>query len=370
MITDKNSYLCKQNKLKMKRKLLLIVCCLVGMIAAAQHVIIVKKGDAQSLLDAIAEANQWNEHSDADRLFILIPNGFYDLGETVLTRISGHNIALIGQSMEGVVIQNKPDVKTESISKTAIFQNRGTNNYYQDMTLKNALDYYVSEPDGRAVTLQDKGTRTICNRVRMLSYQDTYYSDNDKCQNYMQDTEIHGTIDFICGAGDVWFERCKIVTEKRSLDGSGINIITATRTSETPWGYVFSHCTIENDVSAFNYGRSWHTNPRCVWMYTTLLTPDKLVPTRFDAKGMKTSLNYFKEYRTTDANGCDISPKSNVVTFTLRDDTQPFEAETMMTADEARQYTLKNVFGTWQPDKVLKKLERTGRKLKKQYKLY
>jgi hypothetical protein len=332
-------------------------------------VIVVKKGDVESLLQAIDEANRLNAEKDAARTVILIPDGYYDLGDRTLTRISGHQVALVGQSMEGTVIRNKPDVKIESISKTAVFQNRGTNNYYQDLTLRNDLDYYSAVPDGRAVCLQDKGMRTICNRVRMLSYQDTYYSDNEKCQHYLQDTEIHGTIDFICGAGDVWFERCRIVTEKRTPDGSGCNIITATRTSDTPWGYVFSYCTIENRVSVFNYGRSWHTNPRCVWMYTTLLTPEKLVPTRFDAEGMKTSGNYFKEYKTRDARGRDITPSTNVVTFTLRDHTQPFVAETIMTREEARQYTLKNVFGDWQPAKTLRKLEKTCRKLKKKYQM-
>ena len=334
-----------------------------------QRVIVVEKNSVESLLAAISEANQRNDTVTAERLFIMIPDGVYDLGETTLTRISGHNIALVGESMTGTVIQNKPDVKIESISKTAVLQNRGTGNYFQDLTLKNALDYYNVEPDGRAVTLQDKGTRTICNRVRMLSYQDTYYSDNERCQSYMLDTEIHGTIDFICGAGDVWFERCRIVTEKRTPDGSGVDIITATRTSETKWGYVFNHCTIENDVSAFNYGRSWHTNPHCVWLYTTLLTPEKLEATRFDDEGMKTSGNYFKEYGTMDAQGRNITPKSNVVTFTLRDHTQPFEAETIMTADEAKQYTLERIFGDWHPDKELKKLEKQAQKQKKQHKL-
>ena len=332
-----------------------------------QRVIVVEKDNPQSLLDAISRANAENADSTAERMFILIPDGFYDLGETTLTRISGHNIAMVGQSTTGTIIRNQPDVKTESISKTAVFQNRGTNNYYQDLTLKNDLDYYSAEPDGRAVTLQDKGTRTICNRVRMLSYQDTYYSDNERSQCYMQDTEIHGTIDFICGAGDVWFERCKIVTEKRTPDGSGINIITATRTSETPWGYVFNHCTIENDVSQFNYGRSWHTNPRCVWMHTTLLSPEKLVATRFDAEGMKVSTNYFKEYATMDAEGHDITPETNVVTFTLRDHTLPFVAETIMKQDEAAQYTLKRIFGSWKPAKILKHLDRTSEKLKKKH---
>ena len=342
---------------------------MISLSTLGQRVIVVEKDNVQSLLDAISTANEQNADTTAERLFILIPNGFYDLGETMLTRISGHNVALIGESMKGVIIRNKPDIKIESISKTAVFQNRGRNNYYQDLTLKNDLDYYASEPDGRAVTLQDKGTRTICNRVRMLSYQDTYYSDNEKCQNYMRDTEIHGTIDFICGAGDVWFEGCKIVTEKRTRDGSGTNIITATRTSETPWGYIFNHCTIENDVSMFNYGRSWHTNPHCVWLHTTLLTPRKLETTRFDDEGMKISSNYFKEYATMDAQGHDITPKTNVVTFTLRDHTQPFVAETIMTKEESKQYTLKRVFGDWRPDKILKKLEKQSKKIKKQHNL-
>ena len=208
------------------KRLLISITFLLGSIALlAQHVIVVKKGDVKSLLAAIDEANNRNASKDAEPLFILIPDGYYDMGDRVLTRISGHRVALIGQSTEGTIIRNKPDVKTESISKTAVLQNRGWGNYYQDLTLRNDLDYYHVEPDGRAVCLQDKGDRTICNRVRMLSYQDTYYSDNEKCQHYMKETEIHGTIDFICGAGDVWFERCRIVTEKRTPDGSGNNII-------------------------------------------------------------------------------------------------------------------------------------------------
>ena len=80
----------------------------------AQHVIVVKKGDVESLLAAIDEANNRNASKDAEPLFILIPDGYYDMGDRVLTRISGHRVALIGQSTEGTIIRNKPDVKTES----------------------------------------------------------------------------------------------------------------------------------------------------------------------------------------------------------------------------------------------------------------
>ena len=331
----------------------------------AQQVFVVKKGDAKDLLDVIDQVNRLNATPQAERTFILIPDGYYDLKEKTLTRILGNNVALVGQSMEGTIIRNAPDVKIEGISRTAIFQNRGTNNYFQDLTLRNDLDYYAVGEDGRAVCLQDKGTRTICNRVRMLSYQDTYYSDNELCQHYFQDSEIHGTIDFICGAGDVWFEHCLIVTEKRSPDGSGRDIIAAPRTSDTPWGYIFNHCTIKNDVSSYHLGRAWHTNPCCVWLYTTLLTPEKLLPERFDPQGMKISRCFFREYGTMDSQGHDITPKSHVETFTLRDNTQPYVSETIMTREEAKQYTLKRIFADWEPDKELRKWEGQAKKLLK-----
>lgn len=362
----------------MKKYLLLTLCLMAMMTAQAQQVIVVKKSDANSLLEAIETANKQNADKQAERLYILIPDGFYDLGERVLTRITGHHIALIGESMEGTVIQNKPDAKNEGISKTAIFQNRGTGNYFQDMTLKNALDYYAAGAAGRAVTLHDKGTRTICNRVKMLAYQDTYYTDGEDCQIYLTDSEIHGTVDFICGGGDVWFERCKIVTEKRSLDGSGRDVIAAPRTSDTPWGYIFHRCTIENIESPFEYARGWNKTPHCIWLYTTLLSPEKLNPTRFDTRGMNTVANDFKEYGTMDASGRDITPKTNVLTYHMtKKKTEGGKEivtesrctdETILTREQAEGYTIDRVFGDWHPDRVAKEIDKQAQKLKKRLK--
>ena len=349
----------------MKRLFVVFICVLMALGCLAQRVILVEKGSAQSLLDAISQANELNGNKDAKPLYILIPDGFYDLGERVLTRITGHHIALIGQSMSGTVIQNKPDVKNEGLSKTAVIQNRGSENYFQDLTLKNALDYYAAGAAGRAATLHDKGTHTICNRVRLLSYQDTYYSDNDQCQLYFQDSEIHGTVDFICGDGDVWFERCRLVTEKRTLDGSGRNVITAPKTSKTQWGYIFNHCTVENIVSNFEYARGWSATPHSIWLHTTLLTPERLNPTRFDSHGMRTIQNDFKEYGTIDAQGRDITPRSNVVTFTLKDEKNP--VETILTDDEAKRYTIKRVFLDWNPQEVVRQTEKKAKKLLKRH---
>ena len=349
-----------------KATLLVIVMAWVASLVAAQpKAIFVKAGNAQSFLDAIEQANQLNQDSaHAGRLLIFVPNGTYDLGDRVLTTLTGHNVAIIGESMNGTIIVNKPAVENEGIGKTATLRLMTSDTYLQDLTLKNALEYYKSGAAGRAVCLHDKGTRTICKRVRLLSYQDTYYSDNLRAQAYFEDSEIHGTIDFICGAGDVYFNRCNIVTEKRTPNGNGCNVIAAPRTADTPWGYVFESCTVYNRMSSFHYARGWHTHPRCAWLNTRLMSPEKLEPTRFAPKGMRTVDSEFYEYHTTDACGRDITPASNVVTFTLKDEHRSLE--TILTPKASRRYQLKKIFPDWRPEKKVVAWSKTIRELKQQ----
>ena len=347
-------------------KLLTLLICLATTCLAGKpsHVIKVKAGDVKSLIKAIVDANQLNADTASERLYILIPNGTYDLGEITLTTIAGHNISLIGESMEGTVIVNAPKVENEGIAKTATLLNRGWNTYVQDLTLKNALDYYNSGPAGRAVCWQDKGNRTVFKRVRMLSYQDTYYSHSEECQHYFEDCEIHGTVDFLCGAGDVYFNRCLIVTEK-CKEGAEKNVIAAPRTSVTEWGYVFNGCTIRNIVSPFYLARAWHTHPRCVWMNTRLETPEQLLKERYDPYGLRTVDNDFFEFHTTDAQGHDITPQTNVVNFICKEESR--QVETILTAKEAKRFSLKNIFPDWKPGKVSAKEQKRAMKMKQAY---
>ena len=359
----KNAYLCKQMK---KNNLLLAVLLLLipVMLYAKPRCLVVKAGDAASLLSTIEEASKLNADSTAERLYIFIPNGFYDLGDQVLTTILGYNISLVGESMEGTIIRNAPPLENESISKTATLLNRGHNTFVQDLTIKNDLDYYHSGPAGRAVCWQDKGNRVIFKRVRMLSYQDTYYSHSETCQHYFEDCELHGTVDFLCGAGDVFFNRCLIVTENRNEDGSGTDVIAAPRTSVTKWGYVFTDCTVRSNKSDFHLARGWHTLPRCVWLNTRIESPQLLRQTRFDPNSIRSVDVVFGEYHTMDAEGRDITPRSNYVTFVSKEERN--RIETVMTAEEAMRYDIKNVFPDWRPEKICKVLEEQALKLRRQ----
>ena len=279
------------------------------------HVYDIPAGDAAALMLVCSQLQ------DGDT--VLLHDGVYDLGETALTTISASNVVIKGESMEGTIIKNAPDAKTEGISTTATILNTGSDNIFEDLTLQNALDYYKAD-NGRAVCLQDKGTRTACYRVRMLSYQDTYYSNKPGQQCWFEDCEIHGTVDFICGSGSVYFYNTLLYCEKRTKDGSGQDCITAnnSQTAQQDKGYVFDRCTIVSECPVVSLSRTWNDQPQVAYLLTTLdmskgefgLNDSKIQ--RWTIAGMNNCLPYdFAEYNTMDTDGNVISPESNKVNF-------------------------------------------------------
>ena len=314
----------------------------------------VKAGDADNLLAVIEIANA--QASADSRTKIFVSAGTYDLGKTCLTRISGNNISLIGEGMDKTIIVNAPEVANEGIGTTATILITGQNAYLQDLTLQNALDYYSAASAGRAVCLQDKGARTICKNVKMLSYQDTYYSNANK-QFYWETSEIHGTVDFICGNGDVFFNKCILVCESRKKDEkNGEATITAPYTdASNTFGYVFDGCTIENKASKFNFGRAWGGVPRLAFLNTTLNQPSEIAATRFTASGMNVVADKFVEYNSVNAEGTVVSPATNIVKFVK--DSKSNEMETIITSEQAASYSLDKVFTDWTPAALASQVE-------------
>lgn len=312
----------------------------------------VNAGDADNLLSTLSVANA--TASDDQRTYIYVPDGTYDLGSACLTAIAGNNISIIGQSMDGTIIKNTPT--EEGIGVTATFYITATGTYFQDLTIQDALDYYDSSTAGRAVCIQDKGDETVCKNVKLLSYQDTYYTNNNSGHFYWEDSEIHGCVDYICGGGDAYFNRCLLYNESRASGSkSGSATMTAPYTNGSDWGYVFESCTVENAASSFNYGRAWGGTPRLAFLNTTLNQPSEIASSRFTLAGMNVVADKFVEYNTMDADGNVVSPSTNVLTFTHSDGNNTIE--TILTDDEAAEYALDNVFTSWAPDELCEQVE-------------
>lgn len=288
---------------------------------------IVPAGDGASLVMAIKAAKATANTK------IFLPNGTYDLEASVKTEISGTNVSIIGQDMEKVIIKNAPPISMEGLGKADLFLNTGSGLYIQDLTLQNALDYYNSGSAGRAPTLHDQGTQTINKNVRHLSHQDTYYSHKTGGLYYFEGGELHGTVDYLCGNGKVYYNEVKLVNEERSS-------ATITANSEL---YVFNNCTIENHAGSYNFGRAWSDNPTCIYLNTILEDPSKLIETRWNLEGINCDYKIAGEYGTKDKDGNNITPTSNTITFKKANTT----LNTILAESELSKYTIDKVLGTW-----------------------
>ena len=300
---------------------------------------VISSGDVSSLMFAIKSAQE------GDKIFL--PNGTYDFGETVLTPISANNLSIIGQSTDGVIIKNAPDIKKEGLGSADLFQNTSTGLYMQDLTLQNDLDYYKAGT-GRAPVLQDNGTQTIMKNVNMRSYQDTYYSKSG--DYYFEGGLIQGTVDYICGNGNAYFNGVTLLNKSRSAtETSGECTITAAQTVGDQKGYVFNGCSIETESKTFNFGRSW-TDAKTAFLNTTIKS-GKLIGTRWTVKGMNSVPVSYMEYNTVDLSGNGMNtPTSNVIEFTHS--TGNKKMETILTEEEAKEYALDKFFTDWDPASI------------------
>ena len=286
--------------------------------------------------DAVKAANAFQ----ADNRFrIFVKDGEYYLGDAITT-ITASNVSIIGESAEGTVLYNKPTV--EGISTTATIQLAGKNVYMQDITLKNAYDYVGTT--GRAVALQDKGDKNIFKNIKLLSFQDTYYSNNNSMRAYFEDCQINGTVDFICGGGDIVFKRNLIFLEDRSG-----NVITAPA-GTGDWGYVFMDCTIDGYASnqgSYTLGRPWNNDPRCVFLNTTM----KVIPAAAGWSDMSKEVvpGLFAEYKSVTASGSAVDCSSRKTQYTAGTVTY----DPVLSDTDAAKFTVENILSgndQWLPE--------------------
>lgn len=298
--------------------------------------IVGKDGDMDAAIKA-ANENTKRDH----RYYIFVPDGEYQLtGNTNIscstdsqnapvdengvsrpdmngqnnhmTKITKSNISLIGQSKEGVKIWNHPVV--EGSSYTATIQLDKTNDFYaQDLTLENQFNYWGayggSSGAGRAVAFWDRGNRSVLKNVALKSYQDTYYSNNTSpdYRGYFENCDLWGVVDWICGNGDIWFEKCNLIVRDRT----GNNIAAPNTEVVQVWGYVFNNCTIRPETDKptqfkgndWTLARPWNNSPACTFLNTKMYTQPRTYGWNNMTKGLVVR---FHEYNSVDESDTPI----------------------------------------------------------------
>lgn len=301
---------------------------------AATGYYVVPANDGAGFILALNSAN--SEGTEESPAKIFLPNGLYDLGNTCLTSVAS-NVSIIGESQDGVKIKNAPDEEGIGITATLLFS--GSNIYLQDLALNCSAENCATPSASRCVTIQDKGTKNICKNVSLLSGQDTYYSNGAATQKaFFDNCYITGTVDFLCGGGDVVFNNTTLYINSRS----SANVVAAPNTdATTQWGYLMLNCTIDgaaDQANKYNFCRPWNGSPAATWINTVC----KLLPSAKAFTNMTNGLVLrFHEYNTTDANG-------NAITGHVLDDCKGASADALyLTAEEAANYTIDNVLGEW-----------------------
>lgn len=229
--------------------------------------------------------------------------------DNAMTWLQKSNVSIIGQSKDGTEIYNIPYIWGISYTSTLEIRSGYSNTYLQDFTLKNLYAGGANDK-GVAVAFYDRGTNTIAKNLNAWSNQDTYTSAATRC--YYETSTFAGTVDFICGSGDVWFEKCDLVINDRSG-----NVITAPRTkAEEKWGFVFNRNTISKADGAtsvtdgnWNLGRPWKNAPASTFLYTKM----NVLPKDAGWTNMSDGLTIrFHEYSSTNSSGTllDLSKRS------------------------------------------------------------
>ena len=327
-----------------------------------------------------AEGKPYNNNkTNGHRYYIFVPDGEYKLtgngtisftGEGPVdetgtkrpdmngknngqTHIRKPNISIIGQSKDNTIIRNHPIVEGISYTATLCVEKNNTDFYAEDLTLENEFDYWgtmagqsSSSGAGRANVFFDRGNRSILKNVALKSYQDTYYSNNASpdYRGYFENCDFYGVVDYICGNGNIWFEKCNLILRDRKSN----NIVAPSTEIDQEWGYVFNECSIKPESDNmirftdkdWTLARAWNNSPACTYLNTKMYTQ----PQSYGwGRSMESNLMLrFHEYKSIDGADNMLS----LVTRSLAACVPAAGSDDVILNDEqASGYTLRNVVG-------------------------
>lgn len=227
------------------------------------------------------------------------------------------------------------------------------NCFFEGITFVNSWGH-EKQAGPQALALNTQGDRLVFNKCSMWSYQDTWITtstSNNRC--YAKDCFIEGAVDFIYNSGNYYFENSTLYINRKS----GGYIVAPSHAADVKWGYVFMNTLItapgnpaETDVWL---GRPWHNSPKTVFINTT---SEVTIPAAgwYETMGGLPAL--WAEYNTMDGDGnpVDLSQRRSSYYKTVDGEkVWVHNVKNTLTAEEAAQYTVKNVLSgsdAWQPE--------------------
>ncbi|WP_316783891.1 pectinesterase family protein [Pedobacter frigiditerrae] len=300
---------------------------------------IVVAQDGSGNFKTIQEAvNSVRDHMQT-RVTIEVKAGTY--AEKLVIPAWKKNITLIGESKENTIITNA-DYSGKAFPTKDFTGNPKYSTYTSytvlvqgnDCRLENLTIENTAGTVGQAVALTVEADRFAARNCAFLGNQDTLYTSRDG-RNYFESCFIVGTTDFIFGEATVVFSKCTI----KSLSNSYIT--AASTTKEQRFGYVFLDCDLIAAPTATKVflGRPWRPFAKTVFIRCNL--GSHIIPAGWNAWpgdpmfADKDKTAFYAEYANTGAGSATA-------------ERVPWSKQ--LTGKQAKAYTLKNIFGSWNPE--------------------
>ena len=288
---------------------------------------------------------------------IFIKNGEYK-GHVDIPKAKPY-LHFIGQERDKVIITDDKlcggdNALHVSVGATVVVNSNDC--YFDNLTLENSWGH-DKQAGPQALALNTSGDRTVFKNVAMLSYQDTWITPStSNYRAYAKDCFIEGAVDFIYNSGNIYIDNTTLYINRKS----GGYIVAPSHGADVEWGYVFMNCRItapgvpsETDVWL---GRPWHNSPKTVFINT-------IAEVTIPAKGWYPTMGglpvLWADYNTMDGNGnpVDLSQREDTYYYTVKETGEKVygKAKNYLTAEEAAQYTVKNVLSgsdNWQPNVI------------------
>jgi pectinesterase len=262
---------------------------------------------------------------------IYIKNGIYK--EKLHLDSSKNFITLVGEDKFNTILtyddhSGKVSPKGDSINTrtSRSFLMKANNFKAENLTFQNDAGFTA----GQAVAAEIDGDKSIFINCRFVGNQDVLFTNNENSRQYYKNCYIEGTTDFIFGSSTVWFEQCHIHSKKNS------HISAASTPKEHSYGYIFNDCVLTGDTSLHNVslGRPWR--PYASVTYIHCYIGQHVKP---EGWSNWNNTDNYKTTRYTEYKNYGASA----------DTTKRAAWSRQLSDEEAKRYTLKNIFGDWNP---------------------
>lgn len=284
---------------EMNLRCILAICALAAVVRAKDLVVAADgSGDFKTVQAAIDAAPV----NSATRTTILIRRGTYP--ELLVIAAEKKNLTLRGEDRKQTIIAATNNAKLNPRRREMVSM-EADGFHLENLTLHNT----TPKGGSQAETIRVRADRVVLHHCDFKSFQDTLRLDG---RVYVRECYIEGDVDFIWGAGTVYFDRCDLLAVH---DG----YLVQSRNGADKLGYVFVDCRIDTApnltrlvLARIDPGRYPHSQVAFIQCAMgKFLTPSGWI---FDGPGALASKESirFEEFRSTDLTGQPLEVSTRV----------------------------------------------------------